>query len=107
MLRPLLLALFLIVSTAQAAILKVKIDGVIDPITSRFIQKAVKQAEEERAQFLLIELSTPGGLGISMQEIMQAILNSKVPIVCYVTPSGAHAASAGFFILLSADIAAM
>jgi len=107
MLRPLLLALFLLVSTAQAAILKVKIDGVIDPITSQFIQKAVKQAEDERAQFLLIELSTPGGLGISMQEIMQAILNSKVPIVCYVTPSGAHAASAGFFILLSADVAAM
>jgi membrane-bound serine protease (ClpP class) len=107
MVRPLLLALLLFVSTAQAAILKVRIDGVIDPITSEFIQKAVRQAAESKAEFLLIEMSTPGGLGISMQEIIQAILNSKVPVVCYVTPSGGHAASAGFFILLSADVAAM
>jgi len=94
-------------SVAQASIYKVKIDGVIDPITAEFIGKAIRQAEQNRAEFLLMELSTPGGLGISMQKIIQGILNSKVPIVCYVAPQGSHAASAGFFILLSADIAAM
>ncbi len=107
MIRFLALWILFSCSVAEAAIYKVKIDGVIDPITSEFIGKAVRQAEENRAEFLLMELSTPGGLGISMQEIIQSILNSKVPIVCYVTPQGTHAASAGFFILLSADIAAM
>ena len=103
----LLLVLLLAVSTAQGEILKVKIDGVIDPITSEFITGAVEQAEEEESEFLLIELATPGGLGVSMQEIIQTILNSEIPIVCYVQPQGARAASAGFFILLSADVAAM
>lgn len=92
---------------AHAAILKVEVDGAIDPITSEFIQQAVQTAEQEDAEFLLIRLATPGGLGISMQEIVQTILNSSVPVVCYVAPRGVHAASAGFFILLSADIAAM
>jgi len=107
MIRLLVLCVVFSCSIAQAAIYKVKIEGVIDPITSEFIRKAVRQAEENRAEFLLMELSTPGGLGISMQEIIQSILNSKVPIVCHVTPQGTHAASAGFFILLSADIAVM
>lgn len=102
-----LLIILLATSTAQAAIFKVKIDGIIDPITSEFITGAVETAEEQEAEFLLIELSTPGGLGVSMQEIIQVILNSEVPIVCYVGPQGARAASAGFFILLSADLAAM
>jgi len=102
-----LLIILLATSTAQAAIFKVKIDGIIDPITSEFITGAVETAEEQEAEFLLIELSTPGGLGVSMQEIIQVILNSEVPIVCYVGPQGARAASAGFFILLSADLAVM
>ena len=102
-----LLVLLLAVSSAYGEILKVKIDGIIDPVTSEFITGAVEEAEEEEAEFLLIELSTPGGLGVSMQEIIQVILNSEIPIVCYVQPQGARAASAGFFILLSADVAAM
>ena len=101
------LVVLLATSTAQGEILKVKIDGIIDPITSEFITNAVAEAEEKEAEFLLIALSTPGGLGLSMQEIIQVILNSEVPIVCYVEPQGARAASAGFFILLSADLAAM
>ncbi|MCH8017221.1 MAG: nodulation protein NfeD, partial [Acidobacteria bacterium] len=105
--RIFLLVLVLSVSTAHGEILKVKIDGVIDPITSEFIADAVQEAEAQEAEFLLIELSTPGGLGVSMQEIIQNILNSEIPIVCYVHPQGARAASAGFFILLSADVAAM
>ena len=105
--RIFLLIILLATSTAQAEIFKVKIDGVIDPITSEFMTGAVEAAEEQEAEFLLIELSTPGGLGVSMQEIIQVILNSEVPVVCYVKPQGARAASAGFFILLSADLAAM
>ncbi|MCH8820007.1 MAG: hypothetical protein IIB03_06780, partial [Acidobacteria bacterium] len=66
-----LLIILLATSTAQAAIFKVKIDGIIDPITSEFITGAVETAEEQEAEFLLIELSTPGGLGVSMQEIIQ------------------------------------
>jgi len=103
----LLLVLVLSAATAHGEILKVKLDGVIDPITSEFIADAVQEAEAQEAEFLLIELSTPGGLGVSMQEIIQNILNSEIPIVCYVHPQGARAASAGFFILLSADVAAM
>ena len=101
------LLLLLTAGPLHGEILKVKIDGVIDPITSEFITSAVREAENRDAEFLLISLSTPGGLGISMQEIIQTILNSEVPIVCYVEPQGTHAASAGFFILLSADVAAM
>ena len=102
-----LLFLLLFTSVASGEILKVKIDGVIDPITSEFMTAAVREAEERKVEFLLIELSTPGGLGVSMREIVQDILNSEVTIVCYVQPKGARAASAGFFILLSADVAAM
>ncbi len=88
-------------------ILKVEIDGPIDPIQAAFIAKAIEEAKTSEAEFLLIRLATPGGLGISMQEIIQQILNSSVPVVCWVGPKGSHAASAGFFILLSADVAAM
>ncbi len=105
--KALLLVLAFTVSSLNAEILKVGIDGVINPVTAEFIEKAVNQAETQNAEFLLIDLSTPGGLGVSMQQIIQKILNSRVPVVCYVTPKGAHAASAGFFILLSADVAAM
>ncbi len=83
------------------------IDGVIDPVTSEFIQDGLQAARDSSAELVLIRLNTPGGLGISMQEIIQDILNSPVPVVCYVGPQGSHAASAGFFILLSADVAAM
>lgn len=100
---------FLLLSTPllHAEIVKVEIDGVIDPITSEFIADSVKEAEDRDAEFLLIRLATPGGLGISMQEIIQTILNSEIPVVCYVAPKGSHAASAGFFILLAADVAVM
>lgn len=105
--RLLVLLVLLAPASARGEILKVEIDGIIDPITSEFITTAVTRAEREPAEFLLIRLSTPGGLGVSMQEIIQTILNSQVPVVCFVGPRGAHAASAGFFILLSADVAAM
>lgn len=105
--RALILACLLSSVPASAEILKVDIDGAIDPVTAEFIQSAVERARQENAEMLLIRLSTPGGWATSMQDIIQQILNSEVPIVCYVYPQGTHAASAGFFILLAADVAAM
>ncbi len=92
---------------AYSQIAKINLDGAIDPITAEFIVRGIKRAESEHAQFLLIQLQTPGGFGSSMEEIITGMLNSKVPIVVYVAPSGAKAASAGFFVLLAADVAAM
>ncbi len=95
------------IQPALAEIVKIELVGAIDPVQAEFMTGAVAHAEEVEAEFLLIRLATPGGLGISMQEIVQAILNSEVPVVCYVAPRGSHAASAGFFILLASDVAAM
>ena len=101
------LALGFLVQPAVAGIVKIEVVGAIDPVQAEFITGAVEHAQEVEAEFLLIRLATPGGLGISMQEIVQAILNSEVPVVCFVAPPGSHAASAGFFILLASDVAAM
>ena len=103
-----LLPIFLLCSTvARAEILKAEIDGAIGPITSEFISDSIREAQQTKASLLLLRLATPGGLGISMQEIIEEILNSAVPIVCYVAPRGSQAASAGFLILLASDVAAM
>ncbi len=79
----------------------------INPGTAEFIEKAVKTSEEDGSACLVIQLDTPGGLVTSMKKIVKTILNSKVPIVVYVSPSGAQAASAGTMITLAAHIAAM
>lgn len=99
--------LFLSAASAFAEISRINLDGAIDPITAEFVVRSVKRAESEHIQFLLIRLQTPGGFGTSMEEIITGMINSKVPVVVYVAPSGAKAASAGFFILLAADVAAM
>jgi len=88
-------------------ILTLTIDDQITPISSEIIRQAIDRAEAEKAEVLILELSTPGGLDTSMREIVQRILSSLVPVVVYVNPSGARAASAGFVILLAADVAAM
>ncbi len=90
-----------------AAIARVDLNGAIDPITAEFIVRSIDRAEAERAELVLIRLQTPGGFATSMEEIIARMLNSRVPVVVYVAPSGAKAASAGFFILLAADVAAM
>jgi membrane-bound serine protease (ClpP class) len=92
---------------AFGKIARIDLKGAIDPITAEFVVQSINRAENEGAQFLIIRLNTPGGLGSAMDEIIERMLNSKVPIAVYVAPSGAKAASAGFYILLSADIAAM
>jgi membrane-bound serine protease (ClpP class) len=91
----------------SADILTVKAKGVVNPVMAEFISHSIEQAEEEKANSLVIELDTPGGLDASMREIVTDIIASDVPIVVYVSPSGARAASAGVFITLSAHVAAM
>jgi len=98
---------FLPAFPAWGEIARMDLNGPIDPVTAEFIIRGISRAETEHANFLLIRLQTPGGFGSSMEEIIARMLNSKVPVVVYVTPSGAKAASAGFFILLASDIAVM
>jgi len=88
-------------------VVELSIDGEIEPILSEYIVNGIEAAGRERTSLILITMNTPGGLDTSMREIIQAILHSPVPVAAYVSPSGARAASAGFFILLSADVAAM
>ncbi len=92
---------------ARADVLKITVDDTIQPVSEEFIGRAVQEAQRSHSEALLIEINTPGGLATSTNEIVQKVLNSSVPIIIYVTPSGAHAASAGFYILESADVAAM
>ena len=92
---------------SRADVLKIVIDDTIQAATAERLERAIDQATARKDDAVLIELSTPGGEMGSMREIMEKILASPVPVIVYVTPSGARAASAGFFILESADIAAM
>ncbi len=102
------LTLCLILSLGlQARILSVTASGPIHPVTAEIILKALERAREERASLLIIKLNTPGGLDTSMREIIEGIVNSPVPVVAYVSPSGARAASAGFFIAVACDVFAM
>lgn len=92
---------------ASDGVVEVRLEGVIHPIAEEYVDRAIDQAEAQHASAVLIEMQTPGGLMDSMRGIIERILASKVPVIVYVTPSGARAASAGFFILESADVAAM
>lgn len=85
----------------------IKVNTAIQPISAQYITDNINKAEDEGAVLFVIEQDTPGGLGESMRAIIQKMLKSKIPVVVYVTPSGARAASAGFFILMAADIAVM
>jgi membrane-bound serine protease (ClpP class) len=106
----LLVAWWFAAFTASASADKVcfiDIDGAIGPATASYISRSVDEAESQRAECLIIQLNTPGGLLDSTRVIVQKLLTSPVPVVVYVAPTGATAASAGCFITLSADIAAM
>lgn len=84
-----------------------RVDSIIHPVSAEHIQDAIQEADESGAAAVVIELSTPGGLMTSTRTITTAILGARTPVVVWVAPDGAQAASAGFFILMSADIAAM
>jgi len=91
----------------HAQVLKIVVNDTIQPITAEYIGRALDQAAREKDRAVLMELNTPGGLLDSTHDIIQKILASSVPVIVYVAPSGRRAASAGFFILESADVAAM
>lgn len=93
-------------STAPTALL-VEIKDAIGPATKEHFLAGLAQAEENRAQLLILVLDTPGGLDAAMRDIIQGILNARVPVVTYVAPSGARAASAGTYILYASHVAAM
>jgi membrane-bound serine protease (ClpP class) len=102
------LTLLLSTSVYGAGVVKLAtIDGSINPASADFLIRAIEQSEEDSAAALLIELDTPGGLVSSTKDIIQAMLNSEVPIIVYVAPRGAWASSAGTFITVAANIAAM
>jgi membrane-bound serine protease (ClpP class) len=85
----------------------INIDGAIGPATASYISRSIEVAREQHVQCLIIQLNTPGGLLDSTQKIVQSFLGSPIPVVVYVAPTGATATSAGCFITLAADVAAM
>jgi len=110
--RTVVAALFLLVSTfslkaSAPQVLKLVVNDTIQPITAEYIARGLDEAAREKDAAVLIELNTPGGLLDSTHDIIQKILASSVPVIVYVAPSGRRAASAGFFILESADVASM
>ncbi len=91
----------------SAEVLELKLDGEVEPILATYMDEGLAEAAQRHAALVLITMDTPGGLSDSMKDIIQHILASPVPVAVYVSPTGARGASAGFYILLSADIAAM
>lgn len=94
--------------TSEKQIYTIKLsDDIINPVSSEYISSAIEKAANDDAKLLIIELDTPGGLLTSTRKIVKDIMSSKVPIIVYISPSGARAGSAGVFITLAANIAAM
>jgi membrane-bound serine protease (ClpP class) len=91
----------------NATVLELKIDTDVEPILATYIEEGLADAEKRQAALVIITMDTPGGLDVSMRNIISHMLASTVPVVVYVSPVGARGASAGFFILLAADVAAM
>jgi membrane-bound serine protease (ClpP class) len=92
---------------SYADVVRVVVDGTINPVSAEYIERGIARGADQHAQAVLIELRTPGGLVDSTREIISKILASPVPVIVYVFPTGSHSASAGFYILEAADIAAM
>jgi membrane-bound serine protease (ClpP class) len=92
---------------APAPVATVVVDGVISPVTLRLVESAIARAKADGAQALVIQLDTPGGLERSMRAICQRLLSAEIPVIVWVGPTGARAASAGVFITMAANVAAM
>ena len=95
------------VSASAPSVLVLNVKGIINPVTTGYIIRGISEAEKQQVELCIIQLDTPGGLDTAMRDIVQAIVNSKVPVAVYVSPSGARAASAGVFITVAAHFAAM
>jgi membrane-bound serine protease (ClpP class) len=102
-----LLAPFAAAAPGSGEVMLVKVKSPIHPVSAELIEDAIRDADKRGAAALIVELDTEGGLSTSTRDITRAILESRTPVVVYVSPKGAQAASAGFFILMSADVAAM
>ena len=94
-------------SWAARPVSVIDIDGAITPITVRLLAAAIERAQADGSQALVVQLNTPGGLERSMRSMVQSILNSEIPVIVYVAPTGARAASAGVFLTMAAHVAAM
>jgi membrane-bound serine protease (ClpP class) len=95
------------VQAEQPIVDKLVLNDTIQPVSAGELDRAIAQANADGAQALLVEMNTPGGMLDSMRAMIGAILNSRVPVIVYVGPAGARAGSAGFYLLESADVAAM
>src|SRR5688572_29487890 len=91
--------------SASTSVTQLSLEGVVDPFVADYLRSGIEGADD--AEAVLLTIDTPGGLDSSMREIVKAIQDSEVPVLCYVSPEGARAASAGAFILLSCHVAAM
>jgi len=89
------------------AVVSLSIDGVVDPFVANYVRDQIGSAASEGAAAVLITIDTPGGLDSSMREIVKAILNSKISVMCYTAPQGARAASAGAFVMYACPVNAM
>jgi len=92
---------------ADGEVYIIRIEGLIGPVSSRYFVKTLERATSDGAHCLVVELDTPGGLDESMRDMVKAALNSRIPVIVYVYPSGARDASAGVFVTLAAHVAAM
>jgi len=101
------IAIFIALLLSAQKVISIKIDGAINPVAAAYIHRSIEKATSEHAACMLIHLNTPGGLLKSTRTIVGDILQSPIPVIVYVAPAGAHAGSAGVFITLAADIAAM
>ena len=103
----LLLGWFWIQTAFPAAVVRVDFDCVIHPVTVEMLGHALDQATAQKADLVIVRLDTPGGLMAASRDMVQRMMASPLPVVAYVAPGGARAASAGFFLLLASDVAAM
>jgi membrane-bound serine protease (ClpP class) len=94
-------------ASAAAPVSLIELDSAITPVTVRLLAGAIERAQADGAQALVVQLNTPGGLERSMRSMVQSILGSPIPVIVYVAPTGARAASAGVFITMAAHVAAM
>src|ERR1700716_3233784 len=94
-------------ASATPRVIAVNVDGMVHPVTVEIVTGAIAKARAENASLLLIRLNTPGGLMDAMRATIEKMIASPVPVIGYVAPSGGRAASAGFFLLEAADVAAM
>ena len=108
--KSLFLLLLLILSplfAASSVVVELGISGAIGPASSAYLKGGIETAVRQNAQMVVVKLDTPGGLSTSMREMIQNITNSPIPIIMYVYPKGAHAASAGTYLMYASQVAAM